>query len=451
MSALPRGDVRRSHVLSIAWPVLVSMMSMTVMNLADAVFAGWAGTVELAAVGLASTLGFFLLTPARGLIRAVKILTSHAAGADDRSRVRSWLAQGVWLSAVLGTLLGSLAMAGSWLFAVLGTSETVAGHASDYLWVMMLTAPVYTLVWTLEGWFQGQGDTRTPMRATLVANGLNIGLDPWFIFGGAGLPALGVGGAALATAVATVLQLVLLLVQVRQPLSRLASWPRRDRLAEIVRFGMPLSVQWTLDFGGFMVLIALLARAGDAELAAHVLVFRLVMMSMLPGFSVADAAGVLVGQAIGARRPEAASQAWRVSIQLAAGLMGAFGVAFLAVPELLIWPFQPAADVAIVAVPLLGLASLWQLADGVLMCNLQSLMAAGDTRFTMFAAVGASWVIQVPISTLLVLHLEWGAFGGWVGITAEVLALTVISTVRVLNTSWADHGTAVPAEVPVEA
>ncbi len=438
MSALPRGHVRGRHVLSLAWPVLVSMLSMTVMNLADAVFAGWAGTAELAAVGLSSTVGFFLLTPVRGLIRGIKILTSHAAGADDRSRVLAWFAQGVWMSLGLGIVLSSLAFSGPWLFPALGTSEIVGRHASDYLWVMMLTAPVYFLVWTLEGWFQGQGDTRTPMRATLVANGLNIALDPWFIFGGFGLPALGVTGAALATSVATVVQLALLVVQIREPFHRLAAPPRRELLGEVLRFGGPLSVQWTLDFGGFMVLIALLARSGDAELAAHVLVFRLVMMSMLPGFSVADAAGVLVGQAIGARRPEAASQAWRVSVGMAAALMGAFGVAFLVMPGVFVWPFQPTPEVSAVAVPLLGLAALWQLADGVLMCNLQSLMAAGHTRFTMFLTVGGSWTIQVPITTLLVVHLGWGAYGGWVGITAEVLTITVISTWRVLHTSWAE-------------
>ncbi len=445
MSVLPRGDVGGRHVLSLAWPVLVSMMSMTVMNLADAVFAGWAGTAELAAVGLASSLGFFLLTPARGLIRGIKILTSHSAGADDQLRVHAWLAQGVWLALVVGTALAGFAFAGSWLFAALGTSVSVTGHASDYLQVLLLTAPVYCLVWTFEGWFQGQGDTRTPMRATLVANALNIALDPWFIFGGAGLPALGVAGAALATSVATVVQLTLLVVQLRQPFRELASAPRRDPLGEVLRVGAPLSVQWTLDFGGFMVLTALLARSGDAALAAHVLVLRLVMTSMLPGSSVADAAGVLVGQALGAKRPEAARQAWRVSVKLAAGLMGGLGVAFLVMPGVLIWPFQPAADVAAVAIPLLGLAALWQLADGVLMCNLQSLMAAGDTRFTMFLTVGASWTIQVPISTLLVRHLGWGAFGGWVGITAEVLAITVISTWRVRSTSWAD-----PSSLPEE-
>lgn len=437
MSALPRGDVRGRHVLALAWPVLVSMMSMTVMNLADAIFAGWAGTVELAAVGLASTLGFFLMTPARGLIRGVKILTSHAAGADDTSRVHGWLAQGSWLSLTLGTLFMGLSLAGPRLFAALGTSEAVSAQASDYLAVMMLTAPVYCLVWTLEGWFQGQGDTQTPMRATVVANGLNILLDPWFIFGGLGLPALGVTGAALATSIATVVQLGMLVVQVRQPFGTLASWPRRALIGEVLRFGGPLSVQWTLDFGGFVVLLALLGRAGDAELAAHVLVFRVVMMSMLPGFSVADAAGVLVGQAIGARRPEAAAQAWGVSVRVAAALMGCFGVLFLAVPSLFVWPFQPTPEVAAIAIPLLGLAALWQLADGVLMVNLQSLMAAGDTRFTMFLTVGGSWAIQVPLSSLLVLQLGWGAFGGWVGITAEILVITVISTWRVRTAPWA--------------
>ena len=430
MSALPVGSVRARDVVSLAWPVLVSMVSMTLMNLADTVFAGWMGTSELAAVGLASTLGFFLLTPARGLLRGVKILTSHAAGARDTQRVGGLLVQGAWLAAACGAaLLLGAPFAGA-AVTTLGASPEVGSLAADYVQIMLATGPLYAMVWIVEGWFQGRGDTRTPMRAALVGNFTNVLLDPWFMFGGFGVPALGVGGAALATSAAVAVQLAVLLVQlVGAPVA--AARPDGGTMRDIARFGAPLAVQWTLDSAGFMVLIGLLARAGDAELAAHVLVFRLVMMSILPGFAVADAGGVLVGQALGAGRPDAAAQAWSLAIRMAAGLMGVFGILFLLFPAVFLAPFQPDPEVAAVAVGLLGLAALWQLADGVLMCNLQALMAAGDTRFTLFATVGASWLIQVPISSVLVIGLGWGAFGGWVGITAELIALAAVSLWRV--------------------
>ena len=121
---------------------------------------------------------------------------------------------------------------------------------------------------------------------------------------------------------------------------------------------MPIAAQWTLDFGGFLVFLSLLARAGDAHLAAHVLVFRIVQVSMLPGFAIGDAAGVLVGQAVGARRSEAARQAWAAGVWQSIVLMGAFGVLFLVAPTWVLAPFDPSADVATLGITLLALAAL---------------------------------------------------------------------------------------------
>lgn len=438
MSALPRGEVRASHVARLAWPVLISMISMAMMNLADTLFAGWLGTSELAAVGLASTVGFFLITPARGLIRGVKILTSHAAGARDLARLDVLLVQGVWLALGLGLLLAPLGATGPWLFHALGASDEVVGFASSYLLLFVGAAPVLCMVGALEGWLQGQGDTTTPMRATLAANLANLALNPLLMFGGLGVPALGVTGAALATVAATCVQLLMLVnsVRGRRP-SSIA--PDAEVLRASARFGAPLAIQWTVDFGGFVVLLSLLARSGDAELAAHVLVFRLAMFSILPGFAIADAAGVLVGQAIGANRPHAAREAWSVSVRLAVSLMGAFGALFWFAPALCIAPFQPSAEVAEIATALLALAALWQIADAVLMVNVQSLMAAGDTGFTMRLLIGGSWLVQVPLSLWLVAALGRGAIGGWTAITAEILVITAVSTARVWGRGWLEE------------
>jgi MATE family multidrug resistance protein len=435
MSALPLGEVRPRHVVSLAWPVLVSMLSMTCMSLADAVVAGWHSTSSLAAVGLAATFGMFLLTPARGLIRGLKITTSQATGAGDSERVQAALTQGLWLALGLGALLACWAPFAPRLFAAMGTSAAVSGPASGFLAIMMLAAPVSCAVWTVEGWLQAQGDTRSPMRATLVANLINIALDPVLVLGW-GAPEMGAPGAALATAIAMLVQLGLLLAQVPRPWGRFVGPPDLRLLRRAVLAGAPVATQWTLDFAGFVVLLSLLSRSGDEQLAAHVLVFRLVMLSMLPGLAVADAAGVLVGQAVGAGRPEAARQAWWVAVRVAGVLMGSFGVAFLVIPGWFVMPFDPDPAVAAVAVRLLGLAALWQLADAVLVVNLHALMAAGDTRFTMLLTVGGSWCVQVPLSTFFVAHQGGGAFEGWAALTAEILMITWISAWRVRGTAW---------------
>lgn len=434
-SALPEGRVRAAHVRHLAWPVLISMLSMSAMAIADTLFVGWLGTSELAAVGLATTLSFFVLTPGRGLLRGIKILTSQRVGAEDAETADRLAAQAVWLGVGFGVLVALLLPIGPTLFWALGASPAAAEHASAYFWIRVLFAPVALVAWGLEGWFQGRGDTRTPMVAVVLGNGLNVALDPVLIFGLGPIPAMGIAGAAWATVAAQSLSLAVLIW-------RALPWLRRSLAPDLalvrraLGLGVPLAAQWTLDFGGFLVFLSLLARAGDAELAAHVLVFRIVHVSMLPGFAIGDAAGVLVGQAYGARRPQAARDAWWAGLWQAMALMGLCGIAFLMVPEALLVPFGPSPDVSEIAVVLLAMAALWQLADALVMVNYSSLAGAGDTRFTLLLFVGGSWFLQVPATLLLVGWFEMGAVGAWWALTLEISVVAVISLARVRSRGW---------------
>ncbi|MFT7521335.1 MAG: putative MATE family efflux protein, partial [Kiritimatiellia bacterium] len=342
--SLPTGRVGVGSVFRLAWPVMIGMLSYNLMNLADTLFVGWLGTVQLAAVGLAVTLSFFVLTPARGMLVGIKVITSQRTGAGEHEQAKSVLWQGVWLSLVLSLFVLALVPAGSQLFWLLGASPEVGAEASAYFLPRVLGAPLLCVLWSLEGWFQGRGDTRTPMVATLVLNAINIALDPLLIFGLGPFPEMGTAGAAWATNIAATVSLGFLLFRARHVLwSRL--WkPSMLLIREISKIGLPLSVQWTLDFSGFLVFMSLLAQSGDAELAAHVLVFRVVQVSMLPGYSLADAAGVLVGQAFGARRPKAARQAWWSGLILAATAMTALGMTFVLIPQWLLMPFQPSPE-----------------------------------------------------------------------------------------------------------
>ncbi|MFK7927650.1 MAG: MATE family efflux transporter [Myxococcota bacterium] len=457
MSALtlPAGSIRPAHVRALAWPVLVSMVSMSAMAVADTLFTGWLGTSQLAGVGLATTLSFFVITPGRGILRGVKILTAQCTGAEDHLDARRLLVQVVWLALPIGAALMLLAPAGEWLFWILGASAEVGVHARDYFVVRVLFAPVALLVWGVEGWFQGRGDTRTPMVASVLSNALNVALDPLLIFGLGVVPALGVAGAAWATVASQGVGLVFLLWRASRHLG-VGLGPDWPLLRRTFALGVPLAVQWTLDFGGFIVFLSLLAQSGDAELAAHVLVFRIVMISMLPGFSLADATGVLVGQAVGARRGDAVRQAWWAGTWQALLLMGAFGILFLIVPTWLLWPFSPESEVAEIAIVLLWIAAMWQLTDAVVMVNITSLTSAGDTRFTLLMSVGASWFVQVPLSILLVWGLEMGAVGAWLALTVEITVVAVVSFLRVRGRGWLESKFAADASAevvhpPVEA
>ena len=434
-SSLPRDPVRAAHVRHLAWPVLVSMLSMSAMNVADTLFVGWLGTAELAAVGLATTLTWFVFTPSRGLLKGIKILTSQRTGAEDVETSDQLVTQGLWMAVVMGVLLLMLAPLGAQLFWALGASSAVSDHATSYFAIRVLFAPIVLSAWATELWFQGRGDTRTPMVASVIGNVLNIALDPLLIFGLGPVPALGIAGAAWATVISQIVGGAILLWRA-WPTIRRSLAPSWSLIRRSLPLGVPIAAQWTLDFGGFLVFLSLLARAGDAHLAAHVLVFRIVQVSMLPGFAIGDAAGVLVGQAVGARRSEAARQAWAAGVWQSIVLMGAFGVLFLVAPTWVLAPFDPSADVATLGITLLALAALWQVADALVMVNYCALSSAGDTRFTLLLFVGGSWFIQVPLTLLLVGWLEWGAVGAWWALTIEITLMAAASQLRIRSRGW---------------
>ena len=183
----------------------------------------------------------------------------------------------------------------------------------------------------------------------------------------------------------------------------------------------------------------MLARVGEADLAAHVLVIRVVLVSFLPGLAIAEASGVLVGQAIGAGRIDEARDAWRAGLGLAVAVMATGGVAFLLFPTALLAVFDAEPAVVAIGRELLVVAAAFQVFDAIATVALMALNGAGDTRFTMVTNVAAAWLVKVPVGTALALGLGLGATGAWLGLTAEIVVLSVLWTWRVRGVRWTAH------------
>lgn len=424
------------EVLALAWPVVISMLSYTLMSAADAVFVGRLGTRPLAAIGLGIVVMFLARSYGIGLLSGLRIVTSHRTGAEAHEAARRLGWQGLWLGGVLSVISIALIPLGPAAFGLLGAEGEVRTLAQDFFAVMMWGTPAFFALMGLSSWFQGRGDTRTPMVANLLANGLNILLDPIFIFGWGPVPAMGVRGAAVATVLALVVGTAFLLVRFLPHGRGVARRPDRALLRAVFRTGHPLGTTQLLDVGAFALLAGILTAAGDAHLAAHVVVVRIISLSFLPGFAIGSATGVLVGQAVGARRPDLAGEAVRSGLLLALVVMTTLAALFVAAPAGFLWPFGVSAEVHGIAVHLLWIAAAFQLFDAVATVLYQSLSGAGDTRFVMRTAVLASWLAKLPLAWVCALPLGWGAPGAWMGFTFEIALVAVIFAWRVRTGRW---------------
>lgn len=432
--ALPE-RIGATELLELAWPLIVSMLSYTLMAAVDAVFVARLGTVPLAAIGIAIPLLFLVRAYGLGVLQGVRVLTAQRTGAEDHAEARALGWQAVWMALALGVLAMSLIPVVPLLLAASGADPEVAGLAGAYVRVRLLAAPIDFVSFGMTCWFQGQGDTRTPMKANVTANVLNIPLDAVLIFGLGPVPALGIAGAAWATNLARVAGLVWLVWRT-VPAVRGVSWrPSWDLVRRVVRLGHPLGVSDVLNVGAFTVFAGILAAAGEVHLAAHVVVIRIISISFLPGYALGNAAGVFVGQAVGANRPELAGQAIKSGLMLAVGVMVAFGVLFLAAPGPLLAIFSAAPEVAEVGRTVLAVAATFQLFDAVATVLWQALSGAGDTRFVMRVGVTASW-LKLPLAWALALPLGFGAPGAWCGFTLELVALAIVFAWRVRSGRW---------------
>jgi MATE family multidrug resistance protein len=429
----PAGSIR--EVAKISWPIVVGMLSYTAMGVADTLFVGWVGKTELAAVGLATTAIFLLNSLFMGTLHGTKVLSSQATGKDrpEEAKMAGWL--GSLLAIPFGLIVAVLALFGGPIFAVLGGPPEVQALAQEYFGVRALGAVFWYVTIAYCDYFQGTGNTRTPMKINLVANAVNIALDPLLIFGLGPIPAMGVSGAALATIIAqaTGMLIATVLFVGRAGLVRKPDWKVANKL---MRLGFPMGVRATLGVGAFTAFTALLARMGEDQLAAHQIALKIISISFLPGYGLSETATILTGQYVGARRFEAARRAFRSVLFVAVGVMGTCGVAFFALGEHLVAVFNTDPTVVRLGTRLLYVATLFQVFDAIAMVATGALNGIGDTKFTMWTGIACSWFVMVPASYFFGVALEGGAVGAWLGLTVEIVVVAAITLVRFNRTSW---------------
>lgn len=430
------GSVR--EVAHVAWPIVVSMLSYTAMGVVDTLFVGRLGKTELAAVGIATTAFFLVNALFLGTLRSVKVVSAQSTGADrdDRAVRAGWI--GAVLAVPFGLAVLGLGFLGGPIFAALGGSPAVQVLAGEYFAIRAAGAGLWYGNMALCNYFQGTGDTRTPMAVNLVANGVNVAVDPLLIFGLGPVPALGVEGAALATIVAQCSGLVVVASLFVRSVGAEPEWSS-DVAGEVLRLGAPMGVQGALGVGGFTAFTAMLARMGEAPLAAHQVAIKIVSVSFLPGNGLSQAASILVGQYVGAGEPSSARRSFRSAVGLGVAVMGACGVLFFAFPETLIRAFNDHPDVVEIGANLLWVGAVFQVFDAVAMITTGALNGAGDTRYTMWVNVSCTWLVLVPGAYLFGYVLSYGAVGAWMGLTAEILAIAILVLARFVGNGWADE------------
>jgi len=437
------------HLLRLAGPLAAAQAGNQLMGLVDTAIVGRLGAVELGAVGLANNLFFPLCVVGMGAMMGLDPLVSQALGAGDRAAARRLLWQGVWIALGVGLLLSvPIAVAPS-LLVPFGIEPAVAAKAATYLWIRMIGLVPLLVFVGLRAYLQAQGVVR-PMIVSVVAANLFNAWGSWLlVFGGSTLPgwagplravpALGVAGAAIATTLCTLLQVTIVALAVRAiEAPGFAVDDRRFDRGEVLgalRVGLPIGLQMFAEVGVFAFVGLLVGKLGAAQLAAHQIALTLASFSFTVAVGVGSAGSVRVGRAIGAGDGPATRRAGIVALIGGGGLMSLWAVVFLLLPAPLAGLLTDDATVIVAAVPLLAVAAVFQVSDGLQAVGAGVLRGAGDTRFPFLANVVGHYLVGLPVGLALGLWLGFGVQGLWWGLCTGLTVVAATLTLRFLRLS----------------
>ncbi len=430
-------------LLKLAWPIVVSRASQSVIGLCDALMVAHLGEAALAATtaGALNSFAFFILP--MGTVFIVASFSSQFFGKGDLAGARRYAWYGLVVAGGTAVITLSLLPLLGRVLPWFGFTPEVLGPIHSYLSIRLLSSGIVVGVEALANYYGGLGNTRLPMLANLAAMVANVAGNWLLIDGRLGLPALGVDGAAwasvFASAVAFALLLTLFLLDGRRQDAVLPKL-HLSELARMLKVGIPSGLNWFFEFFAFIFFInVVVAGLGTTPLAAFMSAMQLNSVSFMPAFAVASAGAIVVGQAIGAKAHDEVPGAVRLTFAVA-GIWQAFvGLAYLLVPGLLLAPFARGPDAAamlMLGAGMLRLSASWQLFDSAVMVLAESLRAAGDTAFTMWARIALAWLVFAPGSYITVRVFGAGEMGAMAWVVAYVGLLAVVLFFRFRAGAW---------------
>jgi len=423
------------EIFRLALPALGALAAEPLYLLADTAMVGHLGTEELAALAIAATLltGAFTLFNFLTYGTTAQVARLHGAG-EVRAAGRI-AAQALWLSSGIGIalscLLAGLAVP---LVDLMGGDGRTGELAVLYLRIGSIGLIFALIALAGQGYLRGVSDLRTPLVIVVVANVVNVVLNVVFIYGFG----WGLAGSAWATVVAQAgMGAAFVVALLGAPADS-----RRPSLASmrpLARIGGEIFVRTASLYASFLVASAVLARVGEASLAAHQIAFQLFVFLALVLDSIAIAGQVIVGRSLGAGDAEGAYRAARRMIEWAVVAGALFALGMLALVGVLPRAFTSDADVIERAREVWPLFALMQPANGAVFALDGILIGAGDTRFLMWGMLAASVGVFIPVA-LGSLVLGLGIVGVWAGLVGLILVRLATCTWRFSSRRWAVTG-----------
>lgn len=420
----------------LALPVVVVQVGLMLMGVVDSILVGHLSANALGSVALGNMYFMGLAIFGMGVLMALDPLVSQAVGAGDHSAVARALQRGLVLALGLTVPCGLLLLTADPVLHWIGEPPELVPDAALFARIMVPSvAPFFGFV-VLRQTLQAMHRMRAIVVIILLANLLNALLDWALIFGHLGAPAMGVAGAAWSTTISRWAMLGGLLalawrdlhphlVPVRPELGHLGP------LGRMFGLGLPIGLQFLLEWGVFGTVMMLMGRLGTVPVAAHQIAINVASLTFMVPLGVSAAATVLVGHAVGRGDARGARRAAGAALATGVTFMAGMALLLLTLPSPIARLYTTDLAVVALSVVLLPIAGAFQIFDGIQVVSIGILRGLGDTRAPFIIAILGFWLLGFPVSLWLGFRTTLGAAGLWWGLVVGLVAVAALLVLRV--------------------
>ncbi len=431
------GSINRAIFL-LSVPMILETVMESLFAVVDVFFVAQIGVNAVATVGLTESVITLVYALAIGISMAASAMVARRIGEKNPDAAAIAAAQAIIVAVIISTILGVL----GFIYApdvlrLMGGEEDLIAEGVGYTRILFGTNIVITLLFLLNGIFRGAGDASLAMQSLWIANGLNIILDPFFIFGWGFFPEMGVQGAAVATSigrgVGVAFQIYVLLRG--SSVIRLTRkhfqvhWTTMRKQLEVAAGG---AGQHIIASASWIFMTRIIAIFGSEALAGYTIAIRIIIFAILPSWGISNSAATLVGQNLGAKQPDRAEKSvWRTAI-LNMFFLILVTIVFILFAPTLIQLFTDEPGVVAAGVLSLQIISAGYVFFGYAMVLGASFNGAGDTRTPTITNFICFWMIEIPLAYFLAVGSDWGPSGVYwsIAISEALLAIMLIYIFR---------------------
>jgi len=422
-----------STIFRLAWPVVASMLLEFALSVTDFFWVGRLGTPEQDAIVSSMIVTWTAFSVISIIVTGLTALISRAIGAKNEARAAYVFRQGIHTAIVVAAVFVTIGfILTPSILKFMKASPVVLGYGISYLRTLFIAVFMFFINDAFGAAFRATGDTKSPTIAMASGTALNIVLDPILIFGIGPFPRMGVTGAALATIISVFFTLVIFLILIFKnrlgfPLAGIFKIkPDFQLIGKLFKIGLPISVQNLTFVGVYWFLIQIVHHYGDAAGAAMGVGNRMEALSFLTSFGFSTAASTMVGQNLGAKKPDRAAKCAYGTLAIIIAETFVISIFFISIPGTIARVFSSDPAVIAIAVDYLIILGLSQLFMGIEIVLEGAFSGAGDTVPPMTVSITGS-ILRLPIAYFLCFALDVGIDGVWWSLTiTSVLKAIVI-------------------------